>query len=379
MKNDVFSSILGQPQVREFLRSSLDSDHFSQGYLFLGPSGSNKTLAARALAFSYLYPEVAREKSMSEIVKMKEWRLLKDNKHPDIKYFAPEGQNAYLISQVREIIADEELSPQVGKRKAYIIDRVDLLGVSGANAFLKTLEEPHEGRVFILLGRTSETVLPTIKSRCVVVPFRHIPPSEARAIVVQNSGFDEADAKVAIGACAGSISRAIEFLRNNNNVKVYEPVAKEILSCAGASDWECIKAAKQLLLLLKEPTDELRRQHEERNVADDEFLSAAAKKSIEASINREVKRQEKHTAAIVPNTAVSLLHDIFLMLSGRAHEVVNVKFSVELEKLSLQTTLNQLVDAMDAIEKIASVMAYNISLESCIDLILLEFKGAFSD
>lgn len=134
-------------------------------------------------------------------------------KHPDVRYFAPAGANGYLVEQVREIVADTALSPIQADKKIYILDRVDQLSASAANAFLKTLEEPADDVVMILLGRTRESVLPTIVSRCQVVPFRHIPASEAAGIVAQNTGADPAQARQAIEACGGSITSAVAFLR----------------------------------------------------------------------------------------------------------------------------------------------------------------------
>lgn len=379
MNNDIFSSILGQPQVRDFLRSSLESRHFSQSYLFLGPSGSNKTQAAHALAFAFLYSDIAKSSTMAEIAKMQTWKKTKDHTLADIHYFEPEGQNGYLVTQMRDIIHDEGLSPINGNRKVYIIDRVDLLGVASANAFLKTLEEPNDGVMFILLGRTHETVLPTIESRCVVVPFRHIPPSEAIGIIVQNTGVDEGEAKAALGATGGSISASIEFLRDRKMVGIYDTIAKTILASESATDWQIVKSAKEILEILREPTDELRRKNEQKVADEDEFLSSAAKKSIEASEKRAQRRKEKQNTMLVPNIATSLLHDVFSILNGREDKISNPVFVSQLEALAKKTTSEKLVEAIDATNKLTSVMAYNVSLESCIDLILLEFKGAFSD
>ena len=210
---DAFENILGQPKVREFLRASVVSERVTQAYLFVGPAGSNKTQAAYALAQALLCPKGPRGPRGGSCGACDRCGRILRRKHPDVRYFAPAGANGYLVEQVREIVADTALSPIQADKKIYILDRVDQLGAGAANAFLKTLEEPADDVVMILLGRTRESVLPTIVSRCQVVPFRHIPASEAAGIVAQNTGADPAQARQAIEACGGSITSAVAFLR----------------------------------------------------------------------------------------------------------------------------------------------------------------------
>ena len=210
--SDAFDGIIGQPKVREFLRSCVSSDRVSHAYLFCGPAGSNKTQAAYAFARAILCegnPCADCEGCTSQAC-----RHIVRKAHPDVHYLAPEGAQGYVVDQIRDVMADTLLAPIQAKRKVYIIDRVDLLGTAAANAFLKTLEEPPSDVVLILLGRTRESVLPTIVSRCQVVPFRHIPASEAAGILVQNTGCTLPEASIAIEACGGSITKAADFLRS---------------------------------------------------------------------------------------------------------------------------------------------------------------------
>lgn len=171
---------LGQPRVREFLRATIASGRVSHAYLLTGPAGSTKHLR------HMLSPAIlCDKKGCGECDDCA--RVLR-RRHPDVHYYAPEGAQGYLVEQIREIVSDVSLAPIRAKSKVYILDRVDLLGTQAANAFLKTLEEPVPGVVFILLGRTREGVLPTIVSRCQVVPFRHIPAQEAAGILSQKVG-----------------------------------------------------------------------------------------------------------------------------------------------------------------------------------------------
>lgn len=215
---DAFENILGQPQVREFLRATVASGRVSHAYLFCGPAGSNKTLAALAFAQGILCPKGPKGPRGGNCGACDACGRIMRKKHPDVRMFEPEGAAGYLVEQVRGIVADTALAPIQADRKVYILDRVDLLGVQAANAFLKTLEEPPADVVLILLARTRESVLPTIVSRCQVVPFRTIPVSEAAGIVVQNSGASPEQARVALQACDGSITRAVEFLKSNERL-----------------------------------------------------------------------------------------------------------------------------------------------------------------
>ena len=213
--SDAFENILGQPKVRELLRAAVAQDRVSHAYLFTGPAGSNKTLAAYAFAQAVLCPKGPGGPRGGECGACDACRRIMRRKHPDVRFFSPEGASGYLVDQIRDIVADTALSPIQAARKVYILDRVDLLGVQAANAFLKTLEEPPADVVLVLLGRTRESVLPTIVSRCQVVPFRFIPPAEAAGIIAQNSGASPELSRVALAACDGSITRAVEFLRSN--------------------------------------------------------------------------------------------------------------------------------------------------------------------
>ena len=257
---DAFENILGQPKVREFLRASVVSERVTQAYLFVGPAGSNKTQAAYALAQALMCPKGPRGPRGGSCGACDRCGRILRRKHPDVRYFAPAGANGYLVEQVREIVADTALSPIQADKKIYILDRVDQLGASAANAFLKTLEEPADDVVMILLGRTRESVLPTIVSRCQVVPFRHIPASEAAGIVAQNTGADPAQARQAIEACGGSITSAVAFLRapGSERLAFRTRLFSDLAMLQRADDWDVVEMARALVEASKAPLDEVR-------------------------------------------------------------------------------------------------------------------------
>lgn len=364
---DIFSGILGQPKVRDFLRSVVNRNAIGQSYLFTGPAGSNKTLAAYALAQAV----VCEQGGCGSCDACK--RVLKRS-HPDVRYFEPEGAGGYLVEQIREIVGDVNLAPIQAKRKVYIIDRVDLLGVQAANAFLKTLEEPPEHVVMILLGRTQTSVLPTIVSRCQVVPFRHIPQSEAVGIVCQNTGMEPMRAAVAIQACSGSISNAIEFVRSNERFDFRSRVLQIMSSLELADDLDILEYATELLERSQAPLDLVRKTLEDELAASAEFMAQTAIRQVEARNKRALTA--KSAASLRQTNAIirSWLRDVLVACSGESNLIINEDARDAIEACAMKVSAGQVVRALSAIDKCDEAFRYNVSPETCIDVVLFQVR-----
>ena len=107
---DAFENILGQPQVREFLRATVAQGKVSHAYLFTGPAGSNKTMAAYAFAQAVLCPKGASGPRGGNCGACDACRRIMRKKHPDVRYFAPEGAGGYLVEQIREVIFQHKVA-----------------------------------------------------------------------------------------------------------------------------------------------------------------------------------------------------------------------------------------------------------------------------
>lgn len=376
---DAFENILGQPKVREFLRTSMMSDRVSHAYLFTGPAGSNKTMAAYALAQAIICPKGPAGPRGGECGDCAGCSRVKRKKHPDVHYYAPGGANGYLVEQIREIVADTALAPIQAKVKVYIIDRVELLGTAAANAFLKTLEEPPANVVMILLGSTRESVLPTILSRCQVVPFRHIPASEAAGIVSQNTGASKEMSRIAIEACGGSITRAVEFLRapGNERLAFRNRVLSVLASLRRADDWDVIGYAADLVLASKAPLDHVREAQEAELAENADFLAKSAIRQIEARNKRALSA--KTTEYLCQLTAIirSWLRDVMVVCSAVPELVINVDARAAIENAASATDEVRLTKALKAVDRCDEAISYNVSPETCIDTLLFEVREVF--
>lgn len=373
---DAFENILGQPQVREYLRTSVAHERVTHAYLFTGPAGSNKTMAAYALAQALLCPKGPNGPRGGSCGACDICGRVMRKKHPDVRYFAPEGAGGYLVEQIRDIAADTALAPIQASKKIYILDRVDLLGVQAANAFLKTLEEPPADVVLILLGRTRESVLPTIVSRCQVVPFRHIPASEAAGILVQNTGASLEKARIAIESCDGSITRGIEFLKSNERLAFRARVLEVLALLRNADDWDVLGQASELVVLAKAPLDVVRSAQEEELAENADFLAKSAIRQIEARNKRQLTAKSFESLRQLTAIIRSWLRDVLATCAETPELVINVDARAAIEDAAQATDEARAAAALAAVRRCDEAISYNVSPETCIDALLFEMKSA---
>lgn len=371
---DAFENILGQPKVREFLRAAVSQDKVSHAYLFTGPAGSNKTLAAYAFAQAVLCPKGPTGPRGGNCGACDICRRIMRKKHPDVRYYAPEGAGGYLVEQIRTLVADTSFAPIQAQRKVYILDRVDLLGVQAANAFLKTLEEPPADVVLILLGRTRESVLPTILSRCQVVPFRTIPAAEAAGIIAQNSGASRELARMALEACDGSMTRAVEFLKSNERL-VFRTRVLEVLHCLRrADDWDVLGFASDVVVQVKAPLDVVRAEQEQELAENADFLAKSAIRQIEARNKRQLTAKTFESLRQLTAIARSWLRDVLAVCAETPDLVINVDVRAQVIDAASATDEARVAAALMAVRRCDEAISYNVSPETCIDAMLFEIR-----
>lgn len=366
---DIFDSVYGQPKVRAFLRATIGENRVSHAYLFTGQAGSNKTIAAYAFAQAIVCPKHG-------CGECDECKRAKRRRHPDVHYVQPGGANGYLVDQIREIVADSALAPIRAQRKVYIIDRADRLGVHAANAFLKTLEEPADDVVMILLGRTRDSVLPTIVSRCQVVPFRQIPAKEAVGIVVQNTGVPAEKAAAAIQACGGSISRATEFVRSSERMAFRKRLLEIMGLLQTADDLDIIEYARELTKAADAPLDEARKAQERELEDNADFLASSALRRLEQrnknALNMKARRYLHQITAIIR----SWLRDVLMVSSGASELVINVDAASSIRQAAACTDAARVCRALREVDRTDEAFTYNVSPETCLDVLLFDLRGA---
>lgn len=364
---DVFDGVLGQPRVRSFLRSSVSSGRVSHAYLFVGPAGSGKTQAAYALAQAIVCPQ-------GGCGSCDDCRRVERHNHPDVHYYAPQGAQGYVVSQIREIVADAALAPIRSRSKVYVLDRVDLLGIQPANAFLKTLEEPIPGVTFLLLARTREGVLPTIVSRCQVVPFRHIPSVEAAAILAQRTGVAPERARIAIEACDGSLSRALSFVKSAERAEFRARVLEILSRLALADERDVLDFAAELIERSKAPLDNVRTRQSAELEESADFLTSSALKQIELRHKRALAKATRDSLTTMTSIIRSWLRDVLMIVNGSSSLVVNTDALPALNDAVAHASVEGVVFALREAYRTDEALRYNVSPETCIDALLFSIR-----
>ena len=165
-----FESVVGQRALTTTLKNAIATGKLAHAYLFCGPRGVGKTTCARIFAktINCLHPTADGEacNECESCVAFNEQRSY------NIHELDAASNNS--VDDIRQLVEQVRIPPQIGKYKVYIIDEVHMLSASAFNAFLKTLEEPPHHAIFILATTEKHKILPTILSRCQIYDFNRI-------------------------------------------------------------------------------------------------------------------------------------------------------------------------------------------------------------
>lgn len=165
-----FESVVGQKALTQTLQNAIHQNHLAHAYLFCGPRGVGKTTCARIFAktINCLNPQNGHD-ACNEC---ESCRAFNEQRSFNIHELDAASNNS--VEDIRSLIDQVRIPPQIGKYSVYIIDEVHMLSQGAFNALLKTLEEPPSYAIFILATTEKHKVIPTILSRCQVYDFSRI-------------------------------------------------------------------------------------------------------------------------------------------------------------------------------------------------------------
>jgi len=165
-----FDSVVGQKSITATLKNAIKNDHLAQAFLFCGSRGVGKTSTARILAKTINCSNLNdKYEACNQCESCESF-----NSGASLNVYELDAASNNSVEDIRNLIDQVRIGPQLGDYKVYIIDEVHMLSTSAFNAFLKTLEEPPKHAIFILATTEKHKIIPTILSRCQIFDFNRI-------------------------------------------------------------------------------------------------------------------------------------------------------------------------------------------------------------
>ena len=359
-----------QPRVQRFLAAAVAEGRLSHAYLFVGAPGAGMVEAAFAVAQCALCPD-GGDASCDDCIR------IAHRTHPDVRYLKPESATGYLVSQVRDLIADVPLAPVRARSKVYIIDDAGLLRGASANALLKTIEEPPEGVMFILIARSVASVLPTIASRCQEIPFATTTVDAAEKSVELACGIGGTDARIALSV-AQTPERAAEFLASAERREVRRLMVRAVAGLARDDSWDVLVAAREIVEAVRAPLADLKGAQEAALGERADYLASSAMRQIEEANKRELTARERSGMMEALAACDSLLRDVLIRCEGVSDRIVNEDAADVVDRIAAASGTEGVLAALHCVTRASRDLARNVTPQLTIEVMLLSIKEALA-
>jgi DNA polymerase-3 subunit delta' len=343
-----FRDIVGHRRQLGLLARALGADALPPSLVFSGPDGIGKRRVALAVAqaLNCLSPAVdgalgRRDACGTCLACSKIARRI----HPDVLVIEPEDGEEIKVEAIRQVVGQVTFRPFEGRYRSVIIDRADQMNQVAQSALLKTLEEPPQRTVLVLVTAQPDTLLATIRSRCCHVRFAAIAPHEIARELVERHRFSEPDANAAAALAGGSFRKALD---------------------AGTA--EATEARAVAVAVLREAARDA--DPRTRLAAGAALLQAGTRKGKDKS----QAASDRGVLAVRLSALASIIRDV-TVLSARASDeaLVNLDIRTELESLTRDYDRARLDRAFSAVGRsLAAVERHNASPKIVVDWLAVQ-------
>lgn len=220
-----FKDVVGHKDIINYIRNAVREDKVSHAYILNGERGAGKKMLANLFAATLLCekggPDPCNE--------CHSCRQAESGNHPDIIKVTHEKPNSISVDDIREQVNNTiMIKPYQGPYKVYIIPQADMMTPQAQNALLKTIEEPLEYAVIMLLTENADTLLPTINSRCVMLKLRNIKDTLIKKYLMETMQVPDYKADMCTAFAQGNMGRAI-MLANSEHFNEIRDEAVQLL------------------------------------------------------------------------------------------------------------------------------------------------------
>ena len=221
-----FAGIYGNELIKEQLKSSIDDGRIQHAYMLTGEKGSGKRTMTEVFLLELFCTD--RDPETGEpCLKCSECRKIISGNHPDVIYITHEKDKTISVDEIREQLMETvNIKPFEGGYKVYIIPEAEKLSVQAQNALLKTLEEPPEYAVIILLAADDKQLLDTIRSRVVIEKMKPLTDSVITEYMKRELGTEGEKLNICVAFSRGNLGRAIELYQSEQFSDWYQRLMK---------------------------------------------------------------------------------------------------------------------------------------------------------
>lgn len=244
-----FADIIDQDQMKEHMQNALETGKISHAYIISGENGSGKEYIAKIFAKALLCEK--KENRDGYIEACNEChscvQALSDN-HPDIITITHEKPASIGVDDIREKLRDDvAIRPYSSDHKIYIIPEGEKMTIAAQNALLKTLEEPPSYIVIIILTNNINAFLPTIISRCIVLPMKPVRDDAIRKFLMEECHVVDYKAMLCASFARGNVGKAIELASNEKFEELKNGTVELVSKLPGLEIYDMMERVHTLL------------------------------------------------------------------------------------------------------------------------------------
>ncbi|HJA13388.1 MAG TPA: DNA polymerase III subunit delta' [Candidatus Mediterraneibacter merdipullorum] len=251
-----FKDVVGHKNIIKYIQNAVAADAVSHAYILNGERGSGKKLLANLFAMSLQCEN--RDEDGDACGKCQSCRQAMNGNQPDIIRVTHEKPNTISVDDIRVQVNDDiVIRPYSSRYKIYIIADADMMTVQAQNALLKTIEEPPAYAVIMLLTENAEVLLPTIRSRCVMMKLRNIKDQLVRKYLMEQLGVPDYKADVCVAFAQGNMGKAIMLAHSEHFNEIKEEAVHLLRNIDEMSAADLMEAVKRCMTYKLEINDYL--------------------------------------------------------------------------------------------------------------------------
>ena len=375
----VWDEVVGQPSAVAELRAAAENPAaMTHAWLFTGPPGSGRSVAARAFAAALQCPQHGCGTCTS-------CHTVMAGTHSDVREIVPEGLSI-SVKSMRTLVQQAARKPAMGRYQILVITDADRLTENAANALLKFIEEPPEQTIFLLCAPSDhpEDVRITIRSRCRAIALRIPAPAAIADVLVRRDGVDPAQAAWAASVAGGHVGRARRLARDaearaHRDTVLGLPMRIRGLGDAFAFAGDVVRGAKAEATELAETRDLAER--EELAIAMGaggigKGVAAAARgaKAAEKELERQQKSRQTRTQRDAIDRALTDLagfyRDALIVSAGASVPLTHPDREADVRAAATQWSPESLLRRLDAVLACRTALDVNVKPEIAVEAMM---------